>query len=412
MKQPVILSTNAFQKGILIIGIILIAFNLRPAITSVGPLMGMIRDDIGLSNWNTGLITSLPLLAFAGMSPFAPKINNRLGNERTLLIGLVLLLFGISIRSIAYIPTLYIGTTFVGLGIAICNVLLPSVIKEKFPQKVGLMTSIYTTGMAVFAATASGLSVPFASKLQLGWQNSLLVWGSLVIIGVIIWIVIIQQSPSTSPQRFVKRSGGTLLKSSMAWYVTLFMGLQSFAFYVTISWLPEIIHHLGYSIATGGWLLSYMQFISLPATFLAPILASRFNNQKGIVLAIGCSAAVGYSGLLFGGSLPLLIIWTTFIGFALGASISLALAFLGMRSENAKQAAELSGMAQSFGYLLASFGPILIGFLFDLTHQWTIPLITMLVVTILIVIFGIGAGRDQYVVEKNRDIVQQAEVSK
>ncbi|WP_077624096.1 CynX/NimT family MFS transporter [Sediminibacillus massiliensis] len=385
---------------LLIIGIIFVAFNLRPAITSVGPLIGTIRDAIGLSNWSAGLITSLPLLAFAFISPIAPAISRKVGNERALLFGLVFLLIGISVRSIAFTFTLYMGTTMIGMGIAICNVLLPGLIKEKFPDKVGLMTSVYSTCMSTFAALASGLSVPLANNLDLGWQLSLFSWAGLVGIGILIWLYLLPSS-RTQPetvQHFFKPSSNDLIKSPLAWQVTLFMGTQSFLFYVTISWLPEILHDFGLAIGTAGWLLSYMQFISLPATFLAPIIAGRFKNQQGIILAIGCFALTGYGGLLLGNSLPFLVFSITLIGFALGASISLALAFLSMRSANHRQAAELSGMAQSFGYLLAATGPIVIGYLYDATQNWSAPLFTILIVSLVMAGFGLGAGRDQHVV--------------
>ncbi|MDL4841122.1 CynX/NimT family MFS transporter [Aquibacillus rhizosphaerae] len=390
----------SIKQIILISGIILVAFNLRPAITSVGPLIGIIRDDLGLANWNAGLITSLPLLAFATMSPLAPKLGNKLGNEKTILAGLLLLFLGIIIRSMAFTPTIYIGTTLVGLGVAICNVLLPGLIKEKFPNNIGLMTAVYTTSMSIFAATASGLSVPLASGLGLGWQKSLISWAILAGIGIMVWLILIKSTTIRIEKNFYEPSAKRLLKSPLAWQVTIFMGFQSFLFYVTISWLPEILHHSGFTISTGGWLLSYMQFVSLPATFLTPILAGRLKNQQIIIYVVGILALIGYTGLLLGGPLALMMVWITLIGFALGSSISLALALLGLRSSNARQAAELSGMAQSFGYLLASVGPIVIGLIYDFTGNWSISIITILVVSLFMIFFGLGASRDKYVLEK------------
>ncbi|QTM98025.1 MFS transporter [Sediminibacillus dalangtanensis] len=398
MNTKSLYATKPAGRFLLIAGIILIAFNLRPAITSVGPLLGTIRDDIGLANWGAGLITSLPLLAFAVMSPIAPRLSNRIGSGRALQLGLLLLIIGIISRSIAYTPTLYIGTTLVGLGIAVCNVLLPGLIKEKFPEKVGLMTSVYSTCMASFAALASGLSIPLADSLQLGWQLSLVSWVIPAFIGITVWSVYLRKQKNEQPkQQFFEPSAARLTKSPLAWQVTLFMGMQSFLFYVTISWLPEILHDYGLTIGTAGWLLSYMQFVSLPATFIAPILADKFKNQRGIILLIGLFAVTGYGGLLAGGSFWLLIVWITFIGFALGASISLALAFLSMRAADAKQAAELSGMAQSFGYLLAAAGPFFIGLLVDATGKWNLPIAAILAVSLFMVIAGLGAARNKLV---------------
>ncbi|UFT99724.1 MFS transporter [Radiobacillus kanasensis] len=384
---------------LLLAGVLLIAFNLRPAITSVGPVLGLIRDDIGLSNWSAGLITSLPLLAFAFMSPIAPRLGHRFTIEKTLFIGLLILLIGISTRSVSHSFTLYVGTTFVGLGIAICNVLLPGLIKEKFPDNVSLMTSMYTTCMAIFAALGSGLSVPLSLGLDLGWQRALLSWGILTVVGLILWFFVFRDQNQYAKPSIPPTSIVALWKSALAWQVTLFMGLQSFLFYVTISWLPEILLDFGYSMSTSGWLVSALQFISLPFTFLAPILANRWKQQHAIIWIIGICALIGYSGLLTRPSFGWLMVCITFIAITLGASISLALTFLGLRAADARQATELSGMAQSIGYLLAACGPIFIGFLFDLTHSWTAPIITILLITILMIGFGLGAARDKYVLD-------------
>lgn len=391
----------AHRRGFLLFAIIIIGFNLRPAITSVGPLLGMIRDQIGLANWSAGMITSLPLIAFAIMSPLAPKLGQKVGHVRAVMLGLVLLAIGISVRSIPLTVLLFMGTAVVGVGIAIMNVLLPAIIKEKFPHKVGQMTSVYSTSMAVFAATASGLSVPLAQSAGLGWELSLLSWIVLAIVGIAVWLVVARDEPR--PEKETPRKdtsvavGGNLWQSPLAWQVTFFMGLQSFIFYVTVSWLPEMMQTFGFSVVAAGWMVSYAQFVSLPATFLAPVLAERFSNQQGIVLGIGGLLTVGFTGLLIGGPLPLIIVWVTLIGLASGASISLSLALLGMRARNATQAGELSGMAQSVGYICAAVGPLFIGLLFDVTGAWTWPLVAIIVVCLLMTVAGLGAGRDQFV---------------
>ncbi|WP_188454176.1 CynX/NimT family MFS transporter [Virgibacillus oceani] len=404
MNLQKVLTSNKSKRlyqFLLITGIVFVAFNLRPAITSVGPVIGIIRDDIGLSNWSAGLITSLPLIAFALMSPIAPRLGNRVTNERALLIGLILLAIGIAVRSFSFVALLFIGTLLVGLGIAICNVLLPGVIKEKFPAKVALMTSVYSTAMGIFAATASGLSIPFAKGMGLGWQIALLVWMIPAILGIVIWVYLGKNSkPETTVEMtYVSDGNNQMWHSPLAWQVASFMGLQSFLFYVTISWLPEILHDYGVSMATAGWMLSFTQFVGLPASFLVPVIAAKFSQQRGIILVLGVFAVSGYGGLLLGDSYAVMVISTILIGFALSGNFALALAFLGMRARNAKQAAELSGMAQSLGYVLAAVGPMFIGYLFDLTHVWTIPLVTLIGVSLFVVIFGLGAGRDKYVLD-------------
>ncbi|HLS09190.1 MFS transporter [Lentibacillus sp.] len=393
--------SKKLYRFLLVAGIVIVAFNLRPAITSVGPLIGIIRDDIGLSNWSAGLLTSLPLIAFALMSPAAPKLGNRYSNERILLLGLILLFIGISVRSISVIVLLFIGTLFVGLGIAICNVLLPGVIKEKFPAKVGLMTSVYSTAMGVLAASASGLSIPFAQGLDMGWQLALLVWAIPAVLGIIVWMYLSRkdESDDESDIRYVSTGDNQMWKSPLAWQVACFMGLQSFLFYVTISWLPEILHDYGVSMTTAGWMLSFAQFVGLPASFIVPVLADRLRSQRSIVFVMFLCAFVGYGGLLIGESYTVMVISTILIGITLSGVFALALTFLGMRARNARDAAALSGMAQSLGYTLAAVGPMFIGYLYDVTHEWSIPLMTLMGVAILVMTFGMGAGRDRYVLD-------------
>jgi MFS transporter, CP family, cyanate transporter len=383
----------------LIAGIIIVSFNLRPAITSIGPLITTIRDDVGLTNWSAGLLTSLPLIAFAIVSPIAAKLGNRFSNDRAMLWGLIALAIGISLRSISVIFLLFAGTILVGIGIAICNVLLPGVIKDKFPLKVGLMTSVYSTAMATFAAAASGLSVPLASGINLGWNLALFVWVIPAIIGIFIWMYLARKVKVTALEEtnYVGGKPKNMWSNAMAWQIAFYMGLQSFLFYVTISWLPEILHSSGISMETAGWMLSLMQFIGLPASFLVPVLAGKFTSQRFLVILLGIFTLLGYLGLLVEISHTTLIISIVCLGIGLGGTFPLALAFLGLRTRNARQAADLSGMAQSLGYLLAAVGPMLFGFLFDMTHSWNTPLITLLIITIFVIVSGVGAGRNKFV---------------
>ena len=387
---------------LLLVGIIFVAFTLRPAITSVGPLIGEIRAETGISNGIAGLLTTLPLLAFGLLSPFVPRIAIRLGNEWSILIGLFILMSGIFIRSTGLLFFIFIGTVFIGLGIAICNVLLPGIVKGSFPQKVGLLTGIYTLSMGVWAGLAPGLSVPLSNNLHLGWRTSLRVYAFLLIIAILFWLPQLKKKRNSHPIIKQKQTKGSLWSSAIAWQVTLFMGLQSLVYFSITAWLPEILVSHGFSIAISGWMVTLMQFSGLPANFIIPVIADRLPNQKGISLFIGALCLVGILGLLFGSKSYVLIICIILLGIALGAAISHSLTLIGLRAINAKQASDLSGMAQSVGYLLAAIGPFVIGFLFDLFHTWTLPLILLIIVTILFTISGIGAGRDQYVLEKQK----------
>lgn len=393
--------SDTAKNTFFIIGIIFVAFNLRPAITSVGSLVSMIRDDTGMSNGEAGFITTLPLLAFAFLSPVAPKVAKKLGKEMTIFLALILLGCGILTRSAGWVPTLFAGTALIGIGVAFCNVLLPGMVKEAYPTKVGLMTGIYTVAMAICAGLAPGISVPLAENAGLGWRGSLSVWGIVALAALFVWITQLKQRQGIANGGMKKSSpSSSLYKSSIAWQLTIFMGLQSLIYFCFIAWLPEMLVNQGINTTTAGWMVSIIQFSGIPFNFIIPVVADKLPNQKALVLGIGIICIIGIVGLLIGGNFAMLTFYIICIGIATGASLSLALTLIALRARNATQAADLSGMAQSIGYLLAALGPIALGIIFDTLHSWVLPLILLIVITIIMTIAGMGAGRNQYVLEK------------
>lgn len=384
---------------LLLIGIILIAMNLRAPITSVGPLISIIREDLNISNTLAGLITTLPLIAFASLSPLAPKMARKYGMANVLFGALVLLVIGIGLRSAWNIGSMLVGTLILGLAISICNVLMPSLIKEKYPLRIGVMIGIYSVAMNLSGAIASGISVPLANQSGLSWRGALGLWGILALIAVLFWIPQIGRPSLKVKTAKTSEQRTSLWKSPLAWYVTLFMGLQSMLFYVIVSWLPDILKTQGISSDDAGWTLSIMQLALLPVTFIVPILAGRMKNQITLTVITALSFSVGIGGLLSGNDLVLL--WAICIGIGSGCAFSIAMTLFGLRTTNAHDAAELSGMAQSVGYLLAAIGPILFGALHDLTNGWNVPLIVLLVVTMLLLIFGVAAGRNRLIGDEN-----------
>lgn len=394
--KPMVLHNQKLRNAILIAGIVFVAFNLRPSITAVGPVISDIRMDTGMSNGVAGLLTTVPLLAFALLSPLAPKIAQRFGNEWTVFIGLILLGIGIAIRPTTLVGLLFFGTLLVGAGIAICNVLLPGIVKNTF-VKVGLITGAYTLSMNFMASLGSGISVPLAHGIDLGWKNGLLFWGIFTVIALVAWIPQLRKKEQTDQVVKPNPAKGSLLKSKIAWQVTLFMGLQSFLFYCLIAWLPEILVSRGLDISKAGWMVSIMQIAGLPTAFLAPYLADRYPNQRGIIFVLSTSYILGLLLLLFGSNIFVLSLSILFAGASQGASIALSLALLSLRARDAKQAANLSGMAQSIGYLLAAIGPFTVGVIFDLFSSWTPSLILFIFIATAMFIAGLGAGKDRYV---------------
>lgn len=398
MSDSFLKSKERFSGNILlIIGIIFIAFNLRPAITAVGPLISDIRSDTGISNGLAGLLTSLPLITFGLISPFVPKISRKLGNELSMLLGLLTLGAGIIIRSTGMLFSLFAGTMFIGFGIAICNVLLPVIVKMKFPQKVGLLTGVYTLSMGLGAGLAPGLSIPLAEGFSLGWKMTLGLGTILIFSAIVIWLPLIKMRKRVKKSLLLNKPSSSIWSSMIAWHVTFFMGLQSLIYFSITTWLPEILTLHGFSNTSSGWMITLLQICSLPVSFVVPILADRFSSQKGLAAGLGILCLFGLIGYLLSTNLIVLTICTIMIGMALGGILSLSLTIIGLRTENAKEAADLSGMVQCVGYLIAALGPLLVGYLFDMFHTWTFPLLLLTIIAIFMTISGIGAGRNQYV---------------
>ncbi|PSL43545.1 CP family cyanate transporter-like MFS transporter [Salsuginibacillus halophilus] len=391
--------SSRFQFILFVAGIIFIAFNLRPAITAVGPVIPFIREDTGMSSAAAGSLTTIPLIAFAIFSIAAPRFGRRVGLRTALFIALIVLSAGIFIRTAPFVPAILIGTAFIGTGIAVLNVLLPGLIKESFPAKVGVMTSLYTSCMALMASIASGISVPLADNAGLGWNGSLAVWGILAVLALFTWLPqILHYGTHNRPEQTetVARNY-SLWRSPLAWYVTLFMGFQSFLFYNVIAWLPDVLQSFGLTLSFAGWLLFLLQIVGLPGSFAVPLIAEKLKNQKPLIGVICTVYILSLTGLLSALNLPVIIISVILLGLGQGMAISLALTFFGLRAANARDAAGLSGMAQSFGYLIASVGPVAMGMVYDLFGTWEPFLFTLLAAVACIGIFGWRSAEAKYV---------------
>ena len=377
---------------LLFIGIVLLAAILRGPLTAVGPLIPAIRDSLGVSNTVIGTISTLPLLAFTFISPFAPKLANRFGIEKTIFLSLIILGIGIMLRSITGVPLLFIGTALIGIAIAFGNVLLPGFIKMSYPFKVGIMTGIYSVSMNIFGSIATGISAPLSEIGNIGWQGSLGAWMILVVILLFIWYSQLKNPLTSSEFVYEKeRKKKNIWTSFIAWQVTIFMGIQSLMFYTTTTWLPEVLQFNGYSPNKAGWIVSLMLLSTIPLTFIVPVVADRMKNQMVLGALSGLSFFLAIIGFLYGPN-SLIIVYVLLIGIGC-SGFSLAMMFFSLRTKNGFEAAELSGMAQSFGYLLAAFGPVLFGSFYDLTQSWTAPFMMLLVFSVINTITGIFAGR-------------------
>ncbi len=376
------------KNFLLAIAVILVACNLRAPLTGVGSLVGLIQENLALSASGAGMLTTIPLLAFAIVSPFVGSLCKRFGAGRLLLCSLIVLMLGMLLRSTGSSRGLYWGTAVVGIGIAVGNVLLPAVIKVYFPKQLGLMTGLYSTALSVAAGISSGISIPIAARL--GWRAALSVWLLLALPTFLLCLPHrqIQVTENTG-------KGNPIYGSSMTWWVTLYMGVQSLLFYCFVAWLASIMQAKGYSSAVAGYFVSAYMLLGIPSSFLIPILAGRQKKQTGLGVCIGAFYLAGTILLVLFDSVPLLILSILFCSLASGASISFAIALFSLRTKSGDAASQLSGIAQSAGYLLAAIGPAALGKIFDSTQSWTLALLLLIGFSLILTIAGWFAGRDK-----------------
>ncbi len=376
-------------QWLLIVGIALVALNLRPAIASVGPLVADIRDDTGLSNTALGFITTLPLLAFGCLSLLAMPVGRRVGVERAVGLAVGLLGIGTLLRGAHSVAALYWGTALLGIGVALGNVLLPALTKTHFPLRSGAITSLYSTMMGLGSTLAAGLSVPIAARI--GWRGALAVWVVPALIALVAWSPQLRPTPVAHTPSTV-RTHVALGRSRLAWNVALFMGFQSLTFFVLIAWLPDLLQSRGASESSAGGLLALSQALGMAGSAVVPLLAGGARDQRAIIWILAVLEAAGLVGLALPG-VALAWLWVSLLGFVLGGTFGLALVLLVLRAPDAETTGRLSGMAQSIGYLLAAAGPIVFGYLHDATDGWRVPFGFLFVVLLAKLAAGLPAGR-------------------
>jgi CP family cyanate transporter-like MFS transporter len=379
----------------MIAGFLLLAANLRAALTSVGPLLETIRADIGLTAGEAGFIGALPLITFAAVSPQVPRLARKLGTDRLLWSALALLAVGIVLRSLPVTGLLWVGTVLLGAAIAAGNVLMPSLIKRDFPDHVSAATGVYTAVIGIIASTAAGVAVPMANALPGGWRTALGVWAGFVLIALAVWSPRLARRQATPAPEATTVKIRTPWRSPLAWECAAFMALSATGFYTVLSWYPSILVSYGMSATTAGWLLFTYQIVGVLMSAVVPLLLVRLRDQRAVAATSALLAMIGYLGLLLAPELA--VVWVLVGGVGAGALFFLALAFFSLRAADPRSSAALSGMGQSIGYLVAAIGPTLFGALHDATGGWRVPLSVLVGVAALHALIGLRAGRDAHV---------------
>ena len=381
--------TKQTNKVIILLGIILLGMILRTPITSVGAIIGPLKNLLEINNTVAGLITTIPLIAFAIFSPFVAKISNKIGLEKTLYLAAIVTSIGLLLRFYINTSVFFVTTFIIGVGLTVGNVLLPGLAKKYFPENLGVMTGFYAVVMNVSASVAAGISYPILSSNVGGEKFStglaVNIWLIVSVLNIVIYAIITKNSKSERIED--KKTGGKgYLRSLKMWSVMLSMGLQSALFYCSVSWFAEIMISKGFTPSEAGLLLSISQFAQFPSTFLVPVLAEKIKNKLIIPIFI----AMGYVASLIGmiyiqGNFALMTIYIVLFALAGGGSFSYVMYLFSAKSKNEEEAADISGLAQAGGYWLAAIFPPLLGYVRDILN-WDVAIYILIVTASLLFI--------------------------
>ncbi|GJD60726.1 CynX/NimT family MFS transporter [Methylobacterium frigidaeris] len=383
-----------FHPVLIGLGLMLVAFNLRPALSSIGPLLPGIRAETGLSGALAGALVTVPVLCLGVFGRLAPVLVRRLGPDASVLAALVVLALGLVLRGLGGVPLLFLGSVVAAAAIGIVGVILPGIVKRDFPDQAGLMTGLYTALLCLGAAAGAGFTVPARRALDLGWEGALMLWAAPALVAAACWLPFVHARPL--PSASAARPSGRLWRDPLAWQVTGFMGLQSSLAYIVFGWLPAALVDRGLDIVAAGLVASVSALAQGVLALVVPTLAARRPDQRPWVVLVISLPLIGFTGLLVG---PLAFAWgfALLLGLGLGGCFGLALTLIVLRAGDPRAAAELSAMAQGVGYCGAALGPFLVGIVHDLSGGWGLPAALYAALCLGAASFGLLAARDRTV---------------
>lgn len=406
---------RGLSRALLLAGILLMAANLRPVITAVGPVLPRIGTDLGLSASALGALAAVPIVAFGVVSPVVHSLGRRFGVERTVMVALILLAAGTVVRSLpGQAMSLWVGTALIGATVAVGNVLMPVVVKRDFPMHLTGTTAAYTAAQSVFAALASGLAVPIADAWG-SWRLSLGVWVVLMVVAAALWLPRLRRparrtrrrpvpDDSPNPHPAPPRSAPpvqdavavrSVWHTGLAWQVAAYMGLQSTVFYVLVNWLPTLEQDLGVSPSAAGWHLFVFQAVGIVSNLAAPALMRIGPDQRVAAVAMPALTLTAMVGMV---AVPdLVLLWAAVVGLGTGGAFVTALSLVGLRSADPTTTSKLSSMVQTVGYLGAAAGLVLAGALRDATGPGPLLVLYVAAVAGLQIVAGSQAARDRVI---------------
>lgn len=412
-RQPPLKPMPSSRSGLprmtwwlMVVGLTLVALNLRPAVAGLGPLLEEVRSAFGMSGTVAGLLTSVPALCFAVIGGLAPRLAKRFGPVTVVVGAMVALVVGLALRPLAGGTTIFLLTTALALaGIAVSNVLMPVIVRRWFPDRIGTMTGLYSMAMALGTAIAAALTVPIMEAVGGSWRFGLGLWAGLAVLALLPWVFVLLRARGDTAQAVRADEPGAqetstparlrITRSTTAWALSVFFGFQATAAYVIIGWMPQIFRDAGISASTAGVLLAVTMGMGVPLSFVLPRVAAGLNHQGPLVVVLGVCGLAGYAGVWLA-PVSGAWVWAVLLGVS-NCAFPLVLTMIGMRARSGVGVAKLSGFVQSTGYLLAIPGPLLVGVLHENTGGWSGPLLLMGVLMLLQMAVGVLAGRHRFV---------------
>lgn len=395
--------TKKSNSILIILGVIFLSLILRTPITSVGAILGPLESILEINNTVAGFITTIPLIAFAIFSPMVAKLSNKAGLEKTLLLAVITISIGLALRFYINTYVFFFTTFIIGVGITVGNVLLPGLVKKYYPEKLGLMTGFYAVVMNVGAAVAAGISYPIlrtnigGEKFSIGLAVN--IWLVIAVINIFVYTAMSKNSSVSEVKDEHEKVHG-YFKYSKMWTIMLSMGLQSALFYCSVSWFAEIMISKDFSPETAGLLLSISQFAQFPSTFIVPILADKVHNKLIIPVVITIGYLVSLVGMLYtSGNFVLMLTFIIIFALAGGGSFSYVMYLFSVKSRNESEAADISGLAQSGGYLLAAVFPPLLGYIRDIS-DWNKALYVLILTAAVLLVTLVHCSSKGNIIEK------------
>ena len=379
----------------LILGLLLLGVCMRMPITAIPSVIKEIASTLHVEPTSLGILTTIPLLCFGLLSSLVSTIAQRIGNELTIELAMILMFIGSYLR-ILNLTSLMVGTILVGAAITCINVLLPAIISDKLPDRIGSVTGMYNVAMTLFAAIGAYVITPITHATS--WETAVIIISIIALIAAIIWVPNLKYNQRANSGDQPADRGTNMWKNANAWWLLLFFGGQCFVFYSIVAWLPTIAMDAGLTSDQASLAAGLLQLFSMPFAFLVPVIATKMNNRQPIMLFAGIVTLIGAGMMFFPvNSFAYYAIVALFLGMGTTTTFVLAMTLFGLKTKSAADTRNLSGMVQSVGYLIAALGPVVVGNLYSSTHNWFASLIVIVIATIFFAVCGVIAERKQFV---------------